>query len=836
MHTQSLSGRDQLVAQLSVVWQDLNSGNPHIVVLEGPEGSGRSTLVSQFVSQLESKPLVLQARFAEGEDGLKALLRLYAAVFTALHDNPDTLQAARSAIDSILESAQEPVKMWLMAFKEGLDKPRPDTTSASFQVTIPRQSPLLALQEILATLNNVTPIVFELQDADHVISFSFWAFLTALADRVRFQRLPLMLVLSGQSVTDADREFIPYSPRHSFLNSLAMPTKVLVLGVPSASTDDLLSVLAAHLGTHRIAPDFLKAIVAQANGLPGQALELLELLKSLEILTQADDDAWIVADGSTSFSLNEHLPQKPLARQVLQVAALEGGVFTASLISEQLSTEKDTIDDLLDDDLEDLIEEVVHNEALNSWLYRFKNPAVRRHFLSELTSAAQQELARGIGELLERRYINASPDYAIKAARLWRVVGDGRRSTSLIGLAASAERPEVLQMGAELIKAFPQTRIAPPIYKGLHLTLFEKLITSGPVEPLLVLLQDVEQWASNAKDEEVLPWLALYNARLFHRIGRMAEAEQEAEKAHKAFARVNNPIKEADALNVLGLVALAKGDLGVANDCASRAINKTPFPPVRVQSLFIKGLVHKGRGELQQAVNQLKEALDLSGKLGMLPLHLDTGLNIAECLLVGGKPDDAVTLLNQLAEVARNTNQLGRLRAAHSLLSKGEASLRDMNKAAEHASQALRLSREMKVRPFEAADLLDLGIFSFVKGNLDEAAVYLRESEKIAREINEQRILKEVLFHHGMVFSGLKDYPRAHKAYQDALKLARELKDERREANIIFNVGGLYLHEGEYARAKTWLDQAAPLIEKSGSPDEKKALKKALEQLEVKIN
>lgn len=864
MQMQTFIGREDALNTLSNAWSEALSGSSRLVVLEGPDGSGRAALVSQLLTRVQSgqipplapqetpadgpkpgaqhpnQPMALRLSFAEGEDGLKVLLRLFAGLYNSLHDDATLKASVSNHVEKLLETAPEPQKMWLTAFREGMDKPRPDTSASSFQVTIPRQSPFLALQEILASIAPVHPILLDLNDVDHVLSFTFWTFLTALTDRTRFQKLPLFIVMGGLPSTEEERKAVPFSPRHTFLSAIHPHFTVVNQVIGELSEAELVAVAGAQYASHRLPAAFLRQLAALAHGIPGRMTGLLALAQDRDLITQADDDAWVLSTASTDVSLEDLMPDLPtgkegLARQMLQVAALEGPIFTASLISEQLSTEKDTVDDLLDD-LEDYVEEVIHHEGLQSWLYRFKQPVLRNLMLEELSAPARKELSRGIAELLEKKYVNAAPDYAVKAARLWRDVGEPRRTMSLMGLAASAERPEVLQMGAELVKAFPETVFAPSFYKGLHLTLFEKLVPVGPVEPLMVLLNDVEKWATDQKDDELMPWVALYKGRIYHRVGNLKEAQTEAEKAQKAFARTENAVKEADALNVLGMVALAKGELGIANDHASRAIAKTNFPPIRVQSTFIKGLVFKGRGDLQQAVNNLKEALEMSGRLGQLPLHLDSGLNIGECLLIGGKPDEAVTLLKQLLEVARQTNQKARERAALSLLAKAEATLRDLQSAADYASQALKISRDLKIRSFEGADLLDLGIFSFVRGSLDESSVYLREAEKIARDINDARMLKEISFHHGMVFTGLKDYTRAHKAYSEALTLARSSKDERREANILFNVGGLYLHQGEFARAKTFLDQATPLIEKFGSPDEQKALKKAQEQLETRIN
>jgi len=283
-------------------------------------------------------------------------------------------------------------------------------------------------------------------------------------------------------------------------------------------------------------------------------------------------------------------------------------------------------------------------------------------------------------------------------------------------------------------------------------------------------------------------------------------------------------------------IALAGGEPGVALEHISRALTVTEFPPVKAQAIFMRGIVHKSRGELQQALDTFKEALELAGATGQTALYLDAGLNIADALLLGGKPGDALHLLGQLLDIAKKTQNPHRARQALVLMGRAEAAGRNHEKAAQYVSQALHISREMKSKAGEAADLLDLGMYNLAAGKGDEAAVFLRESEKLAKELNDPRLRREVAFNMALVATTQKDFEKALQRYQEALILAREHGDKRREANILFNMGSVYSHLNQLDRARTYLDQARPLIEAHGSPDEKKALTKAREQLALKLN
>ncbi len=839
MEPDAFVGRADVIARIEQTWQEAVEGAARVVDLEGERGSGRRTVVSQVIERTDAEPLPVRVGFLEGDDGFKALLRVYGAVYGALHDDEPLRESVRKHLEAAKERGKQPMRMWVEAFLAGMDNPRPDTTSNKFQVTVPRHSPYLGLLEVLSSLTSRHPVILDLGDVDHVVSYPFWAFLSALVARAAREELPLLIVLRHAPLTVPSEEPRPYVARFGFLEGLPEQVAVTRIRLEPLAEADVDAIVAGRFSPNRFPQTLISWLHRESGGNPGRLDEIVTLFEERDVFVAADDETWVLTADIDSLAWADWLPPLPeaqaaLAREVLQVAAVEGRVFTASVIAEHLEVDRDTVDDLLDE-LEETVREVVFHESVQSWLYEFRSNLVHDHYRDSLTARARGELARSLADLLEKRYVGRAVEYACKAGRLWLEAGEPKRYWSLVGLAFSADRPDILQMGAEIVKA-QEADYPVALYKGLHLTLFEKTVGTAPLDFLTATLKDVEAWAEAREDREIVPWLALYRARIAQRSGNLAEAKRFAEESRAGFARQGNVVREAEALVAKALLAQAEGDRDAALEFATRALRKTRFPPTRAQALFVVGVQRKLRGDIQRAVDVLREALDLSAKTSQIPLHLDVGVNIAECLLMGGKTQDAVNLLKQLEEMAEKTRQPNRRFAALSLQAKAYAAMQDLPKALEQASAALKLAREIKSRSFEVSALLDLGIFALVQSQFDEALVYLREGEKIARELDDKRLLQETLFHLAMATTSVRDYERALSMYHEVLKLTRERHDVRREGNTLFNIAGIYLHEEQFDKARTHLEQAAPLIKKAGTPEEKRALRRAQEKLELKFN
>jgi hypothetical protein len=289
----------------------------------------------------------------------------------------------------------------------------------------------MALIEVLASIATIHPVLLEFVECDHVLSYTFWTFLTAFLDRAYHENLPILFVLSHESPPKLDKKYRPYSLREGFLRNLPEENILKRIALEPLEAQDITDILNGHYTTNRFPSDFAPWISTISRGIPGRVAEILELLEEKGVIVQADDEAWLLARDTSDPSWEEWIPELPaehaaLARQVLQVAATEGKLFASSVISEHLSLDKDTVDDLLDD-LAGHVKEVVFHEGIKSWLYEFKSAFLRQYYLETLEPAARGELARSIATLLERSYLNRSMEYAVKSARIWLAAREPKR-------------------------------------------------------------------------------------------------------------------------------------------------------------------------------------------------------------------------------------------------------------------------------------------------------------------------------------------------------------------------------------------------------------------------
>ena len=840
MSTETVISRGAEIATLERSLTEARGGTPQLVVIEGEEGSGRRTVVTTALKNSGEGILPLRAHFIEGEDGLRVLLRLYAGLFGALHRDA-TLKASVEtylAEQAVEKASDERMGQWIKAFQEGLAKEAPQSDSPTFQVTIPRASPFLGLMELLILLSRRFTILLELGDSHNVLSFPFWAFTHAMMARISRDKAPVCVVMWHPRQA-TDEEGAPVLLRQ-LLAGVPADIGQTEIQLPLFTQDQLGELASSRHPGLSLNGDQLARLEEVSGGRPGWACQVLDRLAEQKRLATNGDGKWKLEGDSSAFDPASLLPAFPAAddarlRRVLQVAALEGRTFTSTVIADVLDLKKDEVEDLLDD-LDEHIREVVHHEALGCYLYRFNSALLHRQLAASISPHARAEQARTLAELLERKYVPRAGEMAFKGARLWREAGEPRRAANLLGLITAMERPDLLQMGYEIFRVDIHAGYGAMVVRGLHLSLAEKLSGNGPVQLGMEVMNSLAFWASENKVEDLAPWIAFYRGRFLQRANQPAEAAKFADEARSGFARQKNAIKEAESLNLLASIELGRGELGKVMEYSQRVLGLSQFIPVVAQARFMKGLVHKGRGELQPAVEDLKAALDSSAKVGNLALHADAGLNLAETLLMGNNAPAAEGLLNQLLQLTRQQKMQPRERGALSLLAKTYGAMKDLPRARANASEALKLARSLKNRLAEGADLFDLGLFSYQDGDLDEAQIYLKEAEAAVREVAFPPLMTEILFHLGLVASANEDLDRALVYYLEAEKFCRQVGNERRLANILFNTAAIYLHQDKIGEARTYLEQSRPLVEKYGTDQDKKALRKASRKLEDKLH
>ena len=226
-----------------------------------------------------------------------------------------------------------------------------------------------------------------------------------------------------------------------------------------------------------------------------------------------------------------------------------------------------------------------------------------------------------------------------------------------------------------------------------------------------------------------------------HQAGRLRQAEQCYRTALRLQPDMPNTQGHADALHLLGVVQMQRGQLDEAVESISRAVRRNPTNPTYLSNL---ATAHIERGETDDAIRLLREALRND------PDYVDARYNLGNALRQSGAVDAALEQFLIVAErqpsnaQARNNAAIclielkklepaiGHLTAAlgadpsyadaHANLAMALFSLGRNDEAENHARQALNLA------PDQAAALVCLGNILHAREEFEPAAGCFRRA------------------------------------------------------------------------------------------------------------
>ena len=220
---------------------------------------------------------------------------------------------------------------------------------------------------------------------------------------------------------------------------------------------------------------------------------------------------------------------------------------------------------------------------------------------------------------------------------------------------------------------------------------------------------------------------------------------------------------QADALHLLGIISLQRGDGAAALDLITKAVGANPAEPIYCNSL---GNILQDRGRPDEAVTCYRQALSLK------PDYAEAHSNLGAALLALGRNDEAVdSLQSALAIKPDYVEALSHLGNAFQARSR-------MDEAIACYRQALT------IKPDQADCLSNLGIALHGKGLLEEAAACCRQALSVdPNHVNAITNLGNVLQSQGALSESIHCY-----------RQALSIKPEHLEA--LNNLGNVFKDQG----------------------------------------
>ncbi|MCA9686927.1 MAG: hypothetical protein KC457_32475, partial [Myxococcales bacterium] len=442
--------------------------------------------------------------------GLRTILRIYAGLYAALHRSTTLRGKVEMALNAQLPKEPPRVQQWYQAFIEGLKKGAPKPGETQFQVTLPRDNPILGLVEIATGIARRFPTILEIQNVHHCQSLAIHSMLEALITESTDARL--LLILASEPVNDAAKAWMA-EPLLDLLDRRAELLHALPMAPWGADETT------AYLASKGLSGDAGR-IAEIASGRPGFIAELVDWLSDndklsgdLSGLTLADiadstPDADELEDGEgdgEGESRRKHAGAED-AEQIAFISALLGLSFPSGLVADMLGLERDSVDDLLDA-TDGLYKEVQFSQPMNTWIYQFIKALHRESVLSRHTSDEDQEIARRVALFLERFLVPRGYEFLAKTMRMFAEHGAGGRAAVLRAQALGSDRHEVWTMSYDLMRYFDEIPWPAPAMRRVYMSLLDRMVQGGDVNQTENLFNTAMQWATTQEDRSFQAWL-----------------------------------------------------------------------------------------------------------------------------------------------------------------------------------------------------------------------------------------------------------------------------------------------------------------------------------------
>ena len=138
----------------------------------------------------------------------------------------------------------------------------------------------------------------------------------------------------------------------------------------------------------------------------------------------------------------------------------------------------------------------------------------------------------------------------------------------------------------------------------------------------------------------------------------------------------------------------------------------------------------------------------------------------------------------------------------------------DFYGAAQKWEHGLKMAKRMDNKKVISAFMESLGLVYSNLGNYPKALSYHEQALKINRKIGNKQGKGLNLGNIGAIYTDLGDYPKALSYYEQALKISREIGNKKREGDNLNNIGLVYNNLGDYPKALSYYEQSLKINRK----------------------
>ena len=430
-------GRESERAELLSAFDAAANGKGSLLCISGEPGIGKTTLVEDFLGELETPEgglTIARGRCSERLAGTEAYLPLLEAL--------ESLLGVDSS-GSVARRMRELAPCWFvqvapLAADDSSDPRLAEGLGAASQERMKRE-----LHSFVQELSRLHPLVFFLDDL-HWADVSTVDMLSYLGGRLGSTRALLIATYRGEEMTGH-----PFVEVRLDLQGRGL-CRELQLGF--LGEEAVASYLALEFPEHRFPEELARIIHSRSEGSPLFMVDLVRSLRNRDVLTERNGRWEVVQEVSDIVAelpesirsvIERKIGQLPDEdRRLLLAASVQGDEFDAAVVARALGADAAGAEErlqVLERDFS-FVQPVSENELPDGTLtlrYRFVHVLYQNALYASLTPARRASLSRGIAEALLGFHAEGSEEVASELAYLFEQARDFEQATRYFQVAAT---------------------------------------------------------------------------------------------------------------------------------------------------------------------------------------------------------------------------------------------------------------------------------------------------------------------------------------------------------------------------------------------------------------